>query len=75
MITGELKNIIRTELNENHKREAVISMPSGVFKQYAKVPTGILIFTKTNYGGTDKVWIYDMKADGLSLYDKRTYVE
>ena len=66
---------IRKELIENHKLEAVISMPSGVFKPYAGVSTGILIFTKTNYGGTDKVWFYDMKADGLSLDDKRTDVE
>ena len=47
-------------------------MPSGVFKPYAGVSTAILIFTKTNAGGTDKVWFYDMKADGFSLDDKRT---
>ena len=47
-------------------------MPSGVFKPYAGVSTGIMIFTKTGYGGTDKVWFYDMKADGFSLDDKRT---
>ena len=47
-------------------------MPSGVFKPYAGVSTGILIFTKTGHGGTDKVWFYDMTADGLSLDDKRT---
>jgi len=46
-------------------------MPSGVFKPYAGVSTAILIFTKTNAGGTDKVWFYDMKADGYSLDDKR----
>ncbi|CIV77424.1 type I restriction-modification system methyltransferase subunit [Streptococcus pneumoniae] len=46
-------------------------MPSGVFKPYAGVSTAILIFTKTGNGGTDKVWFYDMKADGLSLDDKR----
>jgi type I restriction enzyme M protein len=46
-------------------------MPSGVFKPYAGVSTAILIFTKTNAGGTDKVWFYDMKADGFSLDDKR----
>lgn len=45
-------------------------MPSGVFKPYAGVSTAILIFTKTGNGGTDKVWFYDMKADGLSLDDK-----
>ena len=54
-----------------HKLDAVISMPSGVFKHYAGVSTAILIFTKTGNGGTDKVWFYDMKADGLSLDDKR----
>ena len=46
-------------------------MPSGVFKPYAGVSTAILIFTKTGSGGTDKVWFYDMKADGFSLDDKR----
>ena len=46
-------------------------MPSGVFKPYAGVSTAIVIFTKTNSGGTDKVWFYDMKADGYSLDDKR----
>lgn len=66
---------IRRELVEKHKLEAVISMPSGVFKPYAGVSTAVLVFTKTNYGGTDKVWFYDMKADGLSLDDKRTPVE
>jgi len=54
--------------------EAVISMPSGVFKPYAGVSTGILIFTKTGHGGTDKVWFYDMQADGFSLDDKRTAI-
>lgn len=63
---------IRQELIEKHKLEAVISMPSGVFKPYAGVSTGILIFTKTTTGGTDKVWFYDMQADGYSLDDKRT---
>ena len=47
-------------------------MPSGVFKPYAGVSTAILIFTKTNHGGTDDVWFYDMKADGFSLDDKRS---
>ncbi|MHC1722181.1 MAG: N-6 DNA methylase [Aminipila sp.] len=65
---------IRKELIENHRLEAMISMPSGVFKPYAGVSTGILIFTKTGHGGTDKVWFYDMAADGLSLDDKRTSV-
>lgn len=65
---------IRKEMIENHRLEAVISMPSGVFKPYAGVSTGILIFTKTNHGGTDNVWFYDMTADGFSLDDKRTAV-
>lgn len=62
---------IRKELVDNHKLDAVISMPSGVFKPYAGVSTAILIFTKTGAGGTDRVWFYDMKADGYSLDDKR----
>ena len=63
---------IRQEIIENNRLEAVISMPSGVFKPYAGVSTAVLIFTKTNHGGTDKVWFYDMKADGFSLDDKRS---
>jgi len=63
---------IRKEIIENNRLEAVISMPSGVFKPYAGVSTAVLVFTKTNHGGTDKVWFYDMKADGFSLDDKRT---
>ena len=62
---------IRKEIVDNQRLQAVISMPSGVFKPYAGVSTAILIFTKTNAGGTDKVWFYDMKADGFSLDDKR----
>ena len=62
---------IRKELVDNQRLQAVISMPSGVFKPYAGVSTAILIFTKTNAGGTDKVWFYDMTADGFSLDDKR----
>jgi type I restriction-modification system DNA methylase subunit len=58
-------------LVEDHKLEAVISLPSGVFRPYAGVSTAILVFTKTGVGGTDHVWLYDMKADGLSLDDKR----
>ncbi len=65
---------IRKALIEENRLEAVISMPSGVFKPYAGVSTGILIFTKTGHGGTDKVWFYDMLSDGLSLDDKRTPV-
>jgi type I restriction enzyme M protein len=63
---------LRQTIVEGHKLDAVISMPSGVFKPYAGVSTAILIFTKTNNGGTDKVWFYDMQADGFSLDDKRT---
>ena len=66
---------IRKEIVENHKLEAIISMPSGVFKPYAGVSTAIMIFTKTGTGGTDKVWFYDMKADGYSLDDKRNPIE
>lgn len=63
---------LRKELVENQKLIAVISMPSGVFKPYAGVSTAILIFKKTNSPDTDKVWFYDMKADGYSLDDKRS---
>lgn len=65
---------IRKEIVENQRLQAVISMPSGVFKPYAGVSTAILIFTKTEHGGTDNVWFYDMTADGFSLDDKRTPV-
>jgi type I restriction enzyme M protein len=67
--TGHLA--IRKEIVDNQRLQAVISMPSGVFKPYAGVSTAILVFTKTNAGGTDKVWFYDMTADGFSLDDKR----
>lgn len=63
---------IRKEIVENQRLEAVISMPSGVFKPYAGVSTAILIFTKTEHGGTDNIWFYDMTADGFSLDDKRS---
>lgn len=66
---------IRKELVEGNRLEAVISMPSGVFKPYAGVSTAVLVFTKTGHGGTDKVWFYDMKADGYSLDDKRSEIE
>lgn len=66
---------IRKALVENHRLEAVISMPSGVFRPYAGVSTAILIFTKTGHGGTDNVWFYDMKADGFSLDDKRQSIK
>ena len=66
---------IRKELVDGNRLEAVISMPSGVFKPYAGVSTAVLIFTKTGHGGTDKVWFYDMTADGYSLDDKRSPVQ
>lgn len=66
---------IRKEIIENQRLEAIISMPSGVFKPYAGVSTGIMIFTKTGHGGTDNVWFYDMQADGFSLDDKRSEVK
>lgn len=66
---------VRRELIENQRLEAVISMPSGVFKPYAGVSTAVLIFTKTNGGGTDDIWFYDMAADGFSLDDKRTPIK
>jgi type I restriction enzyme M protein len=66
---------IRQTLVEQHKLDGVISMPSGVFKPYAGVSTAVLIFTKTGAGGTDWVWFYDMKADGLSLDDKRQPIQ
>ena len=62
---------IREELVNKHRLQAVISMPGGVFKPYAGVSTGVLIFTKTGSGGTDNVWFYDMKGDGFTLDDKR----
>jgi len=66
---------IRKELIDRQKLHAVISMPSGVFKPYAGVSTAVLVFTKTDSGGTDNVWFYDMQADGLSLDDKRQLIE
>jgi len=70
--TSKAHIAIRQELVDNQQLKAVISMPSGVFKPYAGVSTAVLVFTKTNSGGTDKVWFYDMKADGFSLDDKRS---
>jgi len=66
---------LRKELVENHKLQAVISMPSGVFKPYAGVSTAVLVFTKTDAGGTDQVWFYDMKADGFTLDDRRQPID
>jgi type I restriction enzyme M protein len=62
---------VRKELIENHKLQAVISMPNGVFRPYAGVSTAVLVFTKTGTGGTDNVWFYEMRSDGFSLDDKR----
>ena len=72
--TSNAHKAIRKAIVDDNRLEAVISMPSGVFKPYAGVSTAILIFTKTGAGGTDKVWFYDMKADGFSLDDKRNPV-
>lgn len=66
---------IRKEIIDRQKLHAIISMPSGVFKPYAGVSTAVMIFTKTNSGGTDHVWFYDMRADGFSLDDKRQPIE
>jgi type I restriction enzyme M protein len=66
---------LRKELVDHQRLEAIISMPSGVFKPYAGVSTAIVIFTKTNSQSTDKVWFYDMKADGFSLDDKRNEIQ
>jgi type I restriction enzyme M protein len=63
---------LRRVLVEEQKLDAVVSLPGGVFKPYAGVSTAILVFTKTNSGGTDAVWFYDVEADGWSLDDKRT---
>ncbi len=62
---------LRRTLVEDHKLDGVVSLPAGAFKPYAGVSTAILLFTKTNSGGTDGVWFYDMQADGWSLDDKR----
>ncbi len=63
---------LRRTLVEDQKLDAVVSLPGGAFKPYAGVSTAILLFTKTNSGGTDNVWFYDVDADGWSLDDKRT---
>ena len=63
---------LRKILVEEQKLDAIVSMPSGVFRPYAGVSTAILLFTKTNSGATDDVWFYDIHADGYSLDDKRT---
>ncbi len=66
---------LRRILVEDQQLNAVISMPSGVFKPYAGVSTAVILFTKTNSGGTENVWFYDMKADGYSLDDKRDKID
>ena len=63
---------LRRMLVEDHKLDAVIKLPPGAFRPYAGVSTAILVFTKTGVGGTDRVWFYDLQADGYSLDDKRT---
>ena len=66
---------IRRELVDGQKLDGVVSMPSGVFKPYAGVSTAVLLFTRTDSGGTDHVWFYDMQADGYSFDDKRDPVD
>lgn len=73
--TSKAHKATRKELVENQLLEAVISLPSGIFRPYSDVSTSILIFTKTNASGTENVWFYDMQADGFSLDDKREEVE
>lgn len=70
--SSKAHNDLRRTLVEGQKLDAVVKLPSGVFKPYAGVSTAILFFTKTNSGGTDDVWFYDVRADGLSLDDKRS---
>lgn len=72
--TSNAHKAIRKAIVDGNRLEAIISMPSGVFQPYSGVSTAIMIFTKTGAGGTDKVWFYDMKADGYSLDQKRTEV-
>ncbi|MBN9047780.1 MAG: SAM-dependent DNA methyltransferase, partial [Rhizobiales bacterium] len=62
---------IRKILVDDHKLDAIVKLPSGVLRPYAGVSTAIVLFTKTNSGGTDHVWFYDLQADGMSLDDKR----
>lgn len=66
---------LRRTLVEDQKLDGIVKLPSGVFRPYAGVSTAILLFTKTNSGGTDKVWFYDVTADGFSLDDKRNPVK
>lgn len=66
---------LRRILVEDQKLDGIVKLPPGVFKPYSGVSTAILLFTKTNSGGTDHVWFYDVTADGFSLDDKRNPVE
>ena len=68
---GQAYKAIRSALVEDNCLQAVITMPSGVFQPYSGVSTAIIVFTKTGTGGTDKVWFYDMRADGYSLTTQR----
>ena len=70
-LTGNAYKSLRKELVDNQNLIGIVSMPSGVFKPYAGVSTAVLIFQRTDAGGTNNVWFYDMKADGFSLDDKR----
>ena len=74
VLTGGNKDYvaIRSALVDEHCLQAVITIPSGVFQPYSGVSTAIIIFTKTGTGGTDKVWFYDLRADGFSLTTQRT---
>lgn len=77
VLTGSSKahKTLRKMLVEEQKIDAVVKLPSGVFKPYSGVSTAILFFTKTNSGGTDEVWFYDVQADGYSLDDKRNPID
>lgn len=73
--TSKAHKEIRRTLIEDQKLDGIVKLPSGVFRPYAGVSTAILLFTKTNSGGTDHVWFYDVAADGFSLDDKRNPIE
>lgn len=66
---------LREMLVERHRIEAVIKLPAGAFRPYTATSTAILVFTRTDSGGTDEVWFYDVRADGFSLDEKREPVE
>ena len=73
--TSKAHIALRKELVDHQQLHAIISMPSGVFKPYTPASTAVIIFTKTNHADTDKVWFYDMRADGFSLDDKRNQID